>query len=417
MQIVASSFDVNNDWSSTKLVGIHAQEILNVFRTFGKFKSTFGDFDGLVTVCWDETNDVNSGNIKRYTKKPNKDQLEMIFSGPHIYVAQPFYKTPKEECVKKSDYDTIDLQLVSEDYRPRTNYIPGDKSILLSKFIKGFDAKDNWLDHYKVGFRKMLSNVNERTLTSCLIPPSTSHVNGIISVTFKDEQMLTEFAGLTHSIAYDFYVKSIGASNLTDSRLRPFPMGIDKKYQIELIFRTLLLNCVNEDYAGLWERLWNDAFKESKWSKNTAKLSMLKDRTRLWVEDTPLRNWYERRLALIEIDVITAMALGLSLEELALIYNVQFPVLQQNENDTWYDTKGNIVFTCAKGIPGIGLDRPIWNDIKNLKVGETYEHTIEKSELYKGKVVTYHAPFDKCDRVEDYKTAWAHFEEIFKEEG
>ena len=109
------------------------------------------------------------------------------------------------------------------------------------------------------------------------------------------------------------------------------------------------------------------------------------------------------------------MALGLTLEELILIYNVQFPVLQQNEDDTWYDTTGNIVFTCSKGLTGVGVDRSVWNTIKDLKAGDTYEHTIEKSELYHGKKVTYYAPFDKCDRVEDYKTAWAHFEQIFKE--
>ena len=44
-----------------------------------------------------------------------------------------------------------------------------------------------------------------------------------------------------------------------------------------------------------------------------------------------------------------------------MIYNVQFPVLQQNEDDTWYDTTGNIVFTCSKGLTGVGLDRPVWN--------------------------------------------------------
>jgi hypothetical protein len=109
------------------------------------------------------------------------------------------------------------------------------------------------------------------------------------------------------------------------------------------------------------------------------------------------------------------MALGLTIEELILIYNVQFPVLQQNEDDTWYDTKGNIVFTCSKGLTGVGVDRPEWNTIKELKAGEVHPHIIEKSELYKGKEVKYYAPFDKCDRVEDYKTAWAHFEEIFKE--
>jgi hypothetical protein len=65
---------------------------------------------------------------------------------------------------------------------------------------------------------------------------------------------------------------------------------------------------------------------------------------------------------------------------------------------------------------GVGLDRKEWEQVRNLPAGETYEHTITKSELYQGKKIIYHAPFDKCDRVEDYKVAWAHFEEVFKEE-
>jgi hypothetical protein len=116
----------------------------------------------------------------------------------------------------------------------------------------------------------------------------------------------------------------------------------------------------------------------------------------------------------VEIDVITALALDLTVEELILIYNVQFPVLQQNEEDTWYDTKGNIVFTCSKGLAGLGVDRPIWEQIRSMEAGQTYTHTITKSELYQGKQTTYQAPFDKCDRVEDYKIAWKHFEEVYK---
>jgi hypothetical protein len=134
---------------------------------------------------------------------------------------------------------------------------------------------------------------------------------------------------------------------------------------------------------------------------------------RKWSWNTPLRNYFERRQALVEIDVIAAMALGLSLKDLELIYRIQFPVLQQNENDTWYDTKGNIVFTCSRGLTGVGVDRPVWNTIRDMKPGETYVHTIEKSELYKGQQVTYYAPFTRCDRIEDYRRAWAHFEPIF----
>ena len=39
--------------------------------------------------------------------------------------------------------------------------------------------------------------------------------------------------------------------------------------------------------------------------------------------------------------------------------------------------------------------------------------TIEKSELYRGQHVTYYAPFTRQDRIEDYRTAWAHFEKLF----
>ena len=111
------------------------------------------------------------------------------------------------------------------------------------------------------------------------------------------------------------------------------------------------------------------------------------------------------------------MSLGLSLEELESIYLIQFPVLQQNDNDTWYDLKGNIVFTCSVGLKGVGVDRAHWEQIRNQTEGETYTHTIDpaKSELYGGQQVTYYAPYTKCDRIEDYRRAWAHFEKVFNE--
>jgi len=175
-----------------------------------------------------------------------------------------------------------------------------------------------------------------------------------------------------------------------------------------------MLNCLNKYYTPLWKESWQDAFAEEHWSVNDDRLKPFLSLTKEWSWQTPLRNYYERRMALVEIDVITAMALGLNLEELILMYNIQFPVLQQNEDDTWYDTRGNIVFTCSKGLVGVGLDRPEWEQIRDMQSGETYEHTITKSELYFGDKVTYHAPFQKCDRVEDYKRAWQFFEEKFK---
>jgi hypothetical protein len=134
---------------------------------------------------------------------------------------------------------------------------------------------------------------------------------------------------------------------------------------------------------------------------------------------TPLRTYYERREALIELDVLTAMALGLTLEELVLIYEVQFPVLQQNELDTWYDRKGNIVFTCSKGLTGVGVERSRWKEIRDTPAGETVAHVIDgaKSELYGGDEVVYFGPFDRGDRVREYGVVWGFYENLLKTKG
>lgn len=419
LSILAKTFEDSTDWQGAKLVSIHAKEIISIIEKIGKFTTTVSQIENKIIVCWDETNDVNAGNIQRDTKYPEISAYEMIYSGPHMYVSNPLYKTPNKVCVIHHDFDIIDLTQINESYIARTNYIPLNVTAGYASIIKGFQQKDktfdNWLDYYKIGFRKMLSQSGERTLTGAILPPKSAHINGIISIIFKDLKYLIEFAGLTSSLVYDFFIKTLGASNLTDSRLQGLPLGIEDKYKSVLFVRTLQLNCLNKYYKALWKESYSDEFKTDTWSTTDSRLKAFDTLSSEWTWDTPLRNYYERRMALVEIDVITAMALNLTLDELILMYNIQFPVLQQNEDDTWYDTKGNIVFTCSKGLGGVGLDRADWKQIKNMSEGETYEHTISKSELYQGEKVTYYAPFAKCDRVEDYKRAWAHFEERFQD--
>lgn len=342
----------------------------------------------------------------------------MIYSGPHVYVSQPLYKTPRTVCKEKSDYDVFDLEKVEAETTARTNYVPAVSLPAYNALMKGFDQGqtaegecriDNWMDYYKVGFRKMISIVQERSLICAILPPKSAHVFGIISVVFRELTDVVDLTSLCSSLVLDFYMKTMGATNLQPTRMEPFPMGDDERFRNALRARTLRLNCVTQRYAPLWEELWQADFRQEAWSLEDERLSPWHTLKEKWEWATPLRNAFERRMALVEIDVLAAMMLGLSLDDLLLMYELQFPVLQKKENDTWYDRHGRVVFTTSNGV---GVDRKTWKSIQHLTEGETYTHTLT-SELYAGETMVYEAPFTCCDRVEDYRRAWQCFEARF----
>ncbi|MCB9630746.1 MAG: hypothetical protein H6721_01125 [Sandaracinus sp.] len=115
-----------------------------------------------------------------------------------------------------------------------------------------------------------------------------------------------------------------------------------------------------------------------------------------WTRDVAFRTPFARRQALVELDVLAAQALGLSFEELRLLYEVQFPVLQQYERETFYDQRGRIVFTVNKGLPGVGLERKQWEEIRDARAGDVLP------EWARDGVGGYVPPFDVRDRVEEW---------------
>ena len=177
-----------------------------------------------------------------------------------------------------------------------------------------------------------------------------------------------------------------------------------------------------------------DAFRIDAWTRSDPRLP--DDWAGLppnWDREVALRADYARRQALVEVDVLAALALGLTLDELLTIYRVQFPVLRQYEADTSYDTAGRIVFTASKGLPGVGLPRtPVTGDTAYTRrvAGDTRTDTALGFAHVRGlaegiitrriiddtlpadpveRQIPYHAPFDRCDREHDYRIAWAAF--------
>lgn len=439
LRVLSAAFENGADWETTKLVSIHAKDILDVLQKFSEFPNHVENFISNTTVDLDETGAVNDGIIERKTFYPNINDYEMVYNGPQIFVANPSYKTPRSSCANKADFDTIDLSSMGDEYIARSNYKPCLPLNEFKTLVKGFkigqdangnDVYDNWIDYYKVGFRKMINLAGERSLICAVLPRRTAHINGVISTAFRSGYDTVDMAALCAAVPMDAYMKIMASQNLTSVRIQGFPLGVDDKYKASLRIRTLQLNCLTKYYSELWSEVWDDKYLSDSWSKEDERLHSFASLTESWTHGTPLRNYFERRQALVEIDVLTAMALGLSLENLETIYTIYFPVLQQNENDTWYDAEGKIVFTCSKGLTGVGLDRPAWNAMRGNPIMDAdgtviayegaepqYIHTIDprKSELYGGQQQTFIAPYNRCDRITDYRTAWAHFEKIFNQ--
>ena len=218
------------------------------------------------------------------------------------------------------------------------------------------------------------------------------------------------------SLPYDFYLKTTGVKNFGNSQFSAFPLLSSIN---QIIIRSLILTCLTSHYKELWAKAWQDAFKMDSWAKEDNRLPQhfFFKLSKEWNRNCSLRSSYVRRHALVEIDVLVSLSIGFTLEQLVTIYRVQFPVMRQYEADTWYDQNGLIVFTCSKGLPGVGFSRSEWNDIKDMQSG-IVERTIIDDTMPGGPIertITYEAPFDRCDREKDYEAVWAEFERRFRD--
>ncbi|MDY6988933.1 MAG: hypothetical protein SWQ30_12855 [Thermodesulfobacteriota bacterium] len=423
LELFAKVYDDSDTISfHARLPAIHSLQAVNVIRKFGTQSKRLEDNAGeySATVMWDETNAQRKKIIKRETRFPNNSS-QLIISGPHIYVGNPFHQTPKAICKTHRAYDNIDLSNIPENYLPRTNYIPICKPKIYRDRTPGVAWTKNRkvTEFYRLITRKMLNHSAERSLISAIIPPEVSHIHGCFSMAFHNVKSLAEVASTFVSLPYDFYVRNLGKANFLEDSAKHLPI-IGGYLSSRIVLRFLMLTCITSHYSDIWQECWLERNRNEKWAKLDSRLKEERfiSLTRIWHWNHAVRSAYERRQMLLEIDVLVAMALGLGLDELKTIYRIQFPVLLQNERDTWYDRNGRIVFTCSKGLIGVGFSRPEWNDIKEMQSG-TVERIVIDDTMPGGPIertITYEAPFDRCDREKDYEVVWAEFEGRFKEQ-
>ena len=468
-----------------RLPALHAGTLLRVLRKLAAHPRRLGDlgddFD-VATHWWNETTSQHDGTIRRDTRFPEQP-AHLILSGPHFFVGNPFNKTPRRHCTQNSPYDVLDLATLPDHYLPRTNYVPACEPAEYERRTPTVPWREpnetaprKATAYYRIVNRRMVSPGLERTLITAFVPRGVAHINTTVASVFRDTAACLDFAGLSMSLVLDFFIKSTGTGEVYRAWLSRLPILTDDCHpalRAALWLRALRLNCLTAHYADLWSEMcavdllnaaeaeWDagnegadgtgatgtagpalpsiDAFRIDAWTRPDPRLPDDWDALPpTWNRDVALRTDFARRQALVEIDVLAALALGLTLDELLTIYRVQFPVMRQYEADTWYDANGRMVFTVSKGLPGVGLprkavkgdtawtlrrpgditpaDTPLgWEDVRDLRAG-VISRRIQDDTLPGGpveRVIEYHAPFDRCDREENYRAAWSVFRSRF----
>lgn len=418
LKLISSVTDGDSkNWRTCKFLKVFSSTQLSVIEKFSHLttlKESIKNWEA--DSFWSEVNATRDlGYIKKITSTPS-EYKDVILTGPMIYVGDSLSKTSISGKSNR-DYATIELNIVDPDtYIPRSNF----KYLVSDSVYQKQLAKVNWdtkshKDFYRLACRNMVALDSERSLISAIIPPQVGHISTVTSFAFQDIKHLLNASAMFFSLPYDYLVKAYGLSHIIKSVVSSMPWVEVSETCLTYV---LALSNINKNYHNL-VNLSKDYFTPIKSCFSDRSYNEEVERFNSSAGIDGFKSYLSRRNALVCIDVLVAKALGMTLEELCSIYKQTFSTMQDNEKSTYFDSTGKIVWSNYVGLPGVGYlhdgKKPTaktWLQILQNDDSLTCDKDIPGLGIVN---VTYTRPFITCDRIGDYKRAWAHFEKLEQE--
>ena len=195
---------------------------------------------------------------------------------------------------------------------------------------------------YRLAWRRMIAPDTERALYAALVPPGRcTRRQRFTASPCRRSLAPTLMAGFWASLPLDYLLRATGRGHLRDAGAEPcLPRTPTTLSPPALLLRALRLNCLTSAYADLWAELYDPAWPPTNPGRGLARPPAAHDVAPTGDRDTPLRTERARRSALVEIDALVAVWLGMDADALIATYRAGFPCMQKYEAVTWFDAEG-----------------------------------------------------------------------------
>ncbi|MFE1873717.1 class I SAM-dependent DNA methyltransferase [Streptomyces sp. NPDC059496] len=365
------------------------------------FHGTLADYQPMITSGYHEAGAKKDGLI-RWGNQAVSNQEDVILQGPHISVAHPFTKEPRTPCHNHRDWEPVSPEKLPEGYVPVSNYVRA------TDWDRYISAQNSWngapfTSYFRLAWRTMIPFNTYRSLLAAIIPPGPAHIHGVHSAALQTNHLTALNAGFWAALPLDYLLRITGRAHLQVSEARTMPAP-DPKHPLAaaLLLRTLRLNALTSHYAPLWAELFDphwsgyEDWAHLHWPHVKPLAADLKPS---WEYNTPLRTEHERRAALVELDALVAVWLGITADQLAAIFKSRYPQLYDYEAASYFDANG----------------RKIAGDFNTYGYGQTKQDYLDllahlEDPATAPPPVGYTAPFYKADREAEMRAAHAHFQ-------